>query len=130
MKKKLGKPLNNYLIASLVLLLLVTGGLATDVASDTSAQTKFKSGIAGRLTDPNGAVIAGAAIRITARSTKKAVSTTTDDKGEYAVDLDPDVYDVDAEAPAFKKARRKSIPVEREGRSFVDFMLEPLPVDH
>ena len=105
--------------------MLVTDGISTNVATDTSAQTKFKSGIAGRLTDPNGAVIAGATIRIIARSTKKVVSTKTDDRGEYTVDLEPDVYDVDAEAPGFKKARRKSIPVEREGRSFVDFMLEP-----
>ena len=109
---------------ALVALMLVTGVIGTN-ASDTSSQTKFKSGIAGRLTDPNGAVIAGATIRIIARSTKKVVSTKTDDRGEYTVDLHPDIYDVNAEAAGFKKARRKSIPVEREGRSFVDFMLEP-----
>ena len=117
----------NHLITSLLSLMLLTGSVATDKGSRSSMQAKFKSGIAGRLTDPNGAVIAGATIRIITRSTKKLVSFKTDDKGEYIADLDPDVYDVEADAAGFKKARRKSIPVVREARSYVDFVLEPGP---
>ena len=107
--------------------MLVTGSGATDKVGPSSMQAKFKSGIAGRLTDPNGAVIAGATIRIITRSTKKLVSFTSDDKGEYIANLDPDIYDLEADAAGFKKARRKSIPVEREARSYVDFVLEPGP---
>jgi hypothetical protein len=117
----------NHLIVSLILLVLVTGSVSTDLASGSPAQAKFKSGIAGRLTDPNGAVIVGATVRIIARSTKKLVSFKTDDKGEYKADLEPDAYDVEADGAGFKKARRKSIPVQREARSSVDFMLEPGP---
>jgi hypothetical protein len=117
----------NYLITCLLSLIFVTAAVATDEASRTSVQTKFKSGIAGRLTDPNGAVIAGATIRIIAHSAKNLVSFKTDDKGEYIADLDPDVYDVEAEAAGFKKGRRKSIPVLTEARSYVDFVLEPGP---
>jgi Carboxypeptidase regulatory-like domain len=116
-----------HLVASLISIILVTGVGFTDVASGSLSQAKFKSGIAGRLTDPNGAVIVGATVRIVARSTKKLVSFKTDDKGEYTADLEPDAYDVEADAAGFKKARRKSIPVQREARSFVDFMLEPGP---
>jgi hypothetical protein len=114
-----------HLVASLISIILATGVGFTDVASRSPSQAKFKSGIAGRLTDPNGAVIVGATVRIIARSTKKLVSFKTDDKGEYTADLEPDAYDVEADAVGFKTARRKSIPVQREARSFVDFMLEP-----
>jgi Carboxypeptidase regulatory-like domain len=115
------------LVASLVSIILVTGFGFSDGASASSVQAKFKSGIAGRITDPNGAVIVGATVRIVARSTQDLVSVKTDDKGEYIADLEPEVYDVEAEADGFKKARRKSIPVQSEARSFVDFMLEPKP---
>ena len=47
----------------------------------------------------------------------------TDSGGEYVVDLDPEVYDVEAEAAGFRKARRRYIPVSREGRSYVDFVM-------
>ena len=114
-----------HLIAFLALLSLVTVAVPRDMASGSRSQAKFRSGIAGRLTDQNGAVIAGATVRIIARSTKKLVSIKTDDKGEYLADLEPDAYDVEADAAGFKKARRKSIPVQREARCYVDFVLEP-----
>ena len=89
------------------------------------AQTKFKSGIAGRVTDPNGAVIFDASISLVGRTTKKVVQVRTNDSGEYVADLEPEIYDVEAEAPGFKKAKRKYIPVQTQARSFVDFMLVP-----
>ena len=39
-------------------------------------------------------------------------------------DLDPGVYDVEAEAVGFKKAKRKSIEVLHGARSYVDFVME------
>jgi hypothetical protein len=89
------------------------------------AQTKFKSGISGRVTDRNGAVVVTATVTLVARTTKKLVHVKTNDVGEYAVDLEPDIYDVQAEAPGFKKAKRKYIPVQSEARSLVDFVLVP-----
>ena len=89
------------------------------------AQTKFKSGIAGRVTDPQGAVIVGIRITVVGRTTKKPFYATTNENGEYTVDLTPELYDVEAESPNFKKAKRKYIPVYEQGRSFVDFMLVP-----
>ena len=89
------------------------------------AQTKFKSGIAGRVTDPNGAVIVGATINLTGRTTKYVAHVETNESGEYTADLEPELYDVEAEAPGFKKAKRKNIPVQQEARSLVDFMLVP-----
>ena len=114
-----------YLITYTLTLLLLMSVAATNGVSRSLLVDKFPSGITGRLTDPSGAVIVGARIRIIARSTKKVFSLETNPEGEYVANLDPDVYDVEAEAAGFKKTKRKSIPVLREARSFVDFMLEP-----
>jgi len=111
--------------------LLVGSAGFKPVARDLPVSDKFQSGIAGRTTDPNGAVVVGARITIVARSTKKVVSQKSNDLGEYLADLEPDVYDVEADADGFKRATRKAIPVLRESRSFVDFVLEPKrPFDH
>jgi hypothetical protein len=114
-----------HLMTCALSLLLLTGIAATNGVSRSLLADKFPAGITGRLTDPSGAVIVGARIRIIARSTQKAFSFETNPEGEYVANLDPDVYDVEAEAVGFKKAKRKAIPVLREARSFVDFMLEP-----
>ena len=96
-------------------------------ATNSPAQTKFKSGISGRVTDPTGAVIDGAIVRLVGHTTKAIFTVKTGDTGEYTVDLEPELYDVEAEAPGMKKARRKNILVQFHARSFVDFMLEPKP---
>ena len=114
-----------YLIAFTLSLMLLVASVATGGVNRSGAVNKFGSGIAGRITDPNGAVVVGARIKIVARSTKDVVSRKSNDQGEYVVDLNPDVYDVEADADGFKKTTRKSIPVVGEGRSYVDFVLEP-----
>jgi Carboxypeptidase regulatory-like domain len=113
-----------HLITYALSLLLLMGATATDGVSCSVLTDKFPSGIAGRLTDLNGAVIAGARIRIIARSTKQVFLLETDPKGEYVADLGPGVYDVEAEAAGFKKAKRKSISVLRDAQSYVDFVME------
>jgi hypothetical protein len=115
-----------YLLALVVSSLLALAVLA-DSGSASRKSQKFSSGIAGRTTDPNGSVIVGVRIKIVGRSTKTIVSQKSNDVGEYVADLEPDVYDVEADGDGFKKATRKGIPVLREARSFVDFVLEPKP---
>jgi hypothetical protein len=41
----------------------------------------------------------------------------TDDESRYIADLDPDTYDVIAEANGFKASYRKSIPIARDART-------------
>lgn len=107
-------------------LLLILASSVTWTAQPSLAQTKFKSGISGRVTDLNGSVVVDAWISITRRSTKKVVhQVKTDQIGEYSVDLEPDIYEVEAEAAGFKKVKRKYIPVQSEGRNIVDFVLGP-----
>lgn len=107
---------------ALVFALVVLVASSVLLETPTLAQTEFKSGISGRVTNPIGAVIVDARIWIVSRRTKKGVLVKTNDVGEYAADLAEDVYDVEAEAPGFKKAKRKNIPVTN-GRNLVDFVL-------
>ena len=112
-----------YVIA-VVLSLLLAASVSTRARGHSQVTQGFRSGISGRITDRNGSVVVGAKITIFARSSKAGVSRTSTDEGQYAADLDPDDYDVLVDAQGFKKATRKSIPVQREGRNYVDFVLE------
>jgi hypothetical protein len=114
-----------YLVPSLVSVILFVSFGFSSAPNNSLAQEKFKSGIAGRVTDPSGAVIVGVNIRLVGHTTQTKVSVTTNDNGDYTADLEPELYDVEAEAYGFKKARRKNILVQPQARSFVDFMLEP-----
>lgn len=106
------------LSSSLLLALSATTG-----ANGERPIQKFHSGISGRVTDRNGAVVARARITIAAPSSNHSVIRTTNDEGQYVADLEPDTYDVVAAAEGFKTANRKSIPVLSESRSYVDFVL-------
>jgi len=109
-------------LALSALLILVT--VQSGVTKGQRVPEKFRSGIAGRITDRNGAVIIGARITFVARSSDTSVVRKSNDEGQYVADLEPETYDVVAEASGFKAAKRKSIPVLRESRSYVDFVLD------
>src|SRR3712207_4416118 len=63
-------------VMSLFLLLMLPLAVSAQVTSSTSSVT-------GVVTDPNGAVIAGATVTLTDTKTSKTVSTTTDEQGVY-----------------------------------------------
>ena len=89
-----------------------------------SAQTTAGS-IVGTVTDPSGAVIAGANITITNVGTNIAVKATTDTAGEYVVTpLEVGRYSVSAEATGFKRSVRSDIQVNVQDRVRVDAKLE------
>lgn len=64
------------LVMSLLLLLLLPLGASAQVTSSTSSVT-------GVVTDPNGAVIAGATVTLTDTKTSKELTTTSDEQGVY-----------------------------------------------
>ncbi len=71
------------------------------------AQTTISTGsIVGIVTDPSGAVLGGAKVTITNKSTSQAVTTTTTSSGTYASGaLTPGDYSVRVEASGFKAAQ-------------------------
>ena len=89
-----------------------------------SAQTTAGA-IVGTVTDPSGAVIAGAAITVANMDTNIAVKTTTDQTGNYVVTpLNVGRYSVSVEAAGFKRSLRSDITLNVQDRLRVDATLE------
>jgi hypothetical protein len=107
------------------LLSLVVVSFPVSATSTHGVSRKVRRGISGRITDPNGGVVAGAKITIVGRSSHTTVIKMSNAKGQYVADLEPDTYDVVAAASGFKTATRTSIGVSPGSRSYVDFVLYP-----
>src|SRR5208282_5055803 len=89
-----------------------------------SAQTNAGS-IVGTVTDPSGAIVAGATVTVTNVGTNNAVKTTSDSSGEYVVTpLEVGKYSVAVEATGFKRSIRPDIQVNVQDRVRVDAKLE------
>src|SRR5215213_10269629 len=64
--------------------------------------------ITGRVTDPNGAVVPGAAVSVKSAETGAARNVTADEEGVYTVtNLLPGLYDVTVEAQNFAKSTQR-----------------------
>src|SRR5690349_23414890 len=84
-----------------------------------------RGAINGRITDPTGAVIPGAAVTVTNTAMGLKTSVTTNQDGYYqALFLPPGPYRVEAAAEGFKKAVRDSIQVRVADRLEIDLALE------
>ena len=113
------------LLALTFSLLLVVVSFPVSATNTHGVSQKVRRAISGRITDPNGAVVAGAKVTIVGRSSHTSLVKWSDAKGEYVADLVPDTYDVVAAAPGFKTTKRTSIGVSQGSRSYVDFVLYP-----
>src|SRR6059036_1184272 len=61
--------------------------------------------ITGRVTDPQGKVVAGATVTATNKATSAARNATSNDSGDYTIaQLPPGKYEVTAEAQGFSKS--------------------------
>jgi len=79
--------------------------------------------IAGFITDPNGAAIAGAQVSATSDSRSFVASST--DNGSYIIsNLQPGSYTIDAEAPGFKKHIATGVFVTSSTVTTVNIVLE------
>jgi hypothetical protein len=80
--------------------------------------------IVGQVTDPSGAVVAGAAVVVTNTATGVTYNTQTDNAGQYQVPaLHPGTYSVRATAAGFESAFRDGILITVQARPAVDFKL-------
>ena len=71
------------------------------MASAALAQTETGQ-ITGKVTDPNGAVVPGAAVTLSSAETGTQRTTTTNDEGVYAItNLQPGVYEISVQAANF-----------------------------
>src|SRR5438874_2038878 len=88
-----------------------------------SAQT-FRGTILGTVTDPNGAVVAGARVTVKNTSTGLERSTTTDEAGNYTVaELPVGPYEVRVEQTGFVPSVVSNVAVEVSAERRVDVKL-------
>jgi hypothetical protein len=94
---------------SLVLLLVVCASRALSAwAQSTSTGT-----VAGSVTDPSGAVVAGASVTLTDTTTNIARPTTTNATGRYIyVDVNPGVYTIAATKAGFETTKTENQEVK------------------
>jgi len=106
------------------LLGLLAGLTLVFAPNPASCQTTFGS-IVGTVTDPSGAAIGQAAVKLTSLGTSEVRTTVTSTEGLYQfVNLLPGSYRVDVEKPAFKTATRVPIAVQVQNTLKIDFALE------
>lgn len=81
--------------------------------------------ISGRISDPSGAVIAGASVVVTNTAMGRRVSLTTNENGFYEASyLTTGLYQIEATAQGFKKVIRSSIEVRVADRLELNISLE------
>ncbi len=93
-------------------------------ASRIAAQGLFGT-ISGVVTDPSGAVVPDASVKVTNVDTNVTTTLSTNSAGVYnATSLNPGVYNVQAEAKGFKTAVVSNITLEVGANPKIDLVLE------
>ena len=91
-----------------LILLFAVSAVAFTLLNVTTAraQTASSGGVAGQISDPQGAIVPGASITLTETATKSAVTTTSNDAGRYNFPVvNPGIYDLVVSKQGFKTAR-------------------------
>ena len=87
-------------------------------------------GIQGKVTDPKGAAVVGAAITVTDLGTNQTFAAVTDQQGKYKVEgLAAGVYSVAVSAQGFSEGRRPEVKVTDGAVATTDIKLEIAPVE-
>ncbi len=104
-----------FVLLSVVLLL----GSASILGQD------FRGTIAGTITDPNGAVVPNATVRVKNSGTNTTITVTSNDEGGYIVPLLlPGNYVISVTSSGFKTSTRDNVEVRVDDRISVDIQLE------
>ncbi|MBC8035858.1 MAG: carboxypeptidase regulatory-like domain-containing protein, partial [Rhizobiales bacterium] len=83
-----------------------------------------RASIVGRVQDPAGASITGAAVKVTRLSTNQIFEASTTDSGDYTiVNVAADLYEIRVSSPGFKTAIRSQVQAEIGQTLRVDFSL-------
>jgi hypothetical protein len=89
-------------------------------------QSTYTGQISGEVTDPSGAVIAGAKVTLTDDATNVQTSATTDSKGVYVLtSLRPATYTILVEAPNLASVERKDVVLAVSQQANLNFTLSP-----
>jgi hypothetical protein len=103
--------------AGSVAMVLLMGGAPAEAQIDTAT-------IVGTVVDQSGAVLPGVTVTATQDATGVAVTTTTNESGQYVFPgVKVGVYTVAAELSGFRRAARSDVRVNVQDRAAVDFRL-------
>src|SRR5260370_41836158 len=101
--RRLGKVSLSALLLALGLFLL---------SSSAFAQVTASASLSGTVVDKNGAVIKGATVTATNKATGQTRTATTNDNGEYKIDLLPaGRYDIKASSSGFADVTSENVEV-------------------
>lgn len=110
-------PAISLVLCSLLLLFFCSAAFAQGTAS---------SALSGTVLDKNGAVIKGGSVTITNKANGQSRTATTNDNGEYRVDLLPaGVYDVKVSATGFGDVTAENVQVLIGKTNNLDFNMNP-----
>src|SRR5438309_117315 len=85
--------------------------------------------IEGKVTDPKGAIVVGAAVTVTDTDTNQTFTAVTDQQGRFKVEGVPaGTYTVTISAQGFSESQRAEVKVEDGAVATADFALEIAPV--
>jgi len=108
-----------------VLFMAATLGLMLCFVISATAQQVATATLSGRITDPNGAVIAGAKVTATQKATGAKRETVTNSEGLYVLtNLNPGEYEVKIEAKSFPKTLARAIDLRVGQQAVFDGTLE------
>ena len=104
--------------------LTVVGFLVVSICGIGMGQTS-KGTVTGLVTDPNGAVVAGAEVELKNPATNQNRTTTTNDSGLYRFDaVDLAVYDLTIRAKGFRTLTNTGLEVQANRIATLDIKLE------
>jgi Carboxypeptidase regulatory-like domain/Peptidase family M1 domain len=107
-------------------LLLLTLLLSTSIFIVHAAGGRIE----GKVTDPKGAAIPGAAVAVTNQVTKQDFTTVTDAQGRYKVEgLPAGSYTVRVAVKGFNEGRREDVNVDDDAAATINVQLEITPVE-
>jgi hypothetical protein len=105
--------------------LLIMSGFVLPLASSSVLAQSSKGIVAGTVTDPSGAVVGGATIKIINKATNVSRETKSSSDGNYRLDaVDPGSYKIDVSATGFKTISRDDVIVEAAQANTIDVALE------
>src|SRR2546427_2519599 len=89
------------------------------------AQTASSGSVTGQVSDPQGAIVAGADVTLTDSATRSALTTTTNDAGRYSFPVvNPGIYDLVVSKQGFKTAKFSTQRVSIGAVSTINVALE------
>ena len=99
--------------------------LVTSLPATALSQTATTSRITGIVTDPNGAVVAGATVKIQNKETRAERTAISNDEGRYVFpSLEPGDYTVSVDAKGFRKTTVSQVAAQVSKSTSVDIVLE------